>query len=258
MSLKRQVANLLERLSGNVIVPHHELHALPERLHLRRLFEYLEVDCVFDVGANAGQYATMLRQHVGYRGPIVSFEPIPELAAAMRQRAAGDEHWHVQAMALDREAGTATFHVMQESQFSSLRRPAADQPETFSGSNRVVREIHVERSTVAAQIADWQARLGCRRPFLKMDTQGNDLAVIEGAGDSLGRFAGLQSELAIQRLYDGSAGFAATLAACQERGFVPSAFVPNNEGNFPVLVEIDCIMIHRGLAPAAGVQAAPG
>ncbi len=54
------------------------------------------------------------------------------------------------------------------------------------------------------------------------------------------------------------AGFAATLAACQERGFVPSAFVPNNEGNFPVLVEIDCIMIHRGLAPAAGVQAAPG
>ncbi|EHL97290.1 methyltransferase, FkbM family [Acetobacteraceae bacterium AT-5844] len=250
MSLKRQVANLLERLSGNVIIPPHELHLLPERLHLRRLLSYLGVDCVFDVGANAGQYATMLRKQVGYRGPIISFEPIPELAASMRERAAQDPNWHVQAMALDREAGTATFNVMRNSEFSSLRRPAEDQPETFSTSNEVIREIQVERSTVEAQIQHWQSKLGFRQPFLKMDTQGNDLAVIEGAGKSLAKFAGLQSELAILRLYDGSADFSATLTACQEKGFVISAFVPNNEGKFPVLVEVDCIMINKKFAPA--------
>jgi FkbM family methyltransferase len=250
MSLKRQVANLLERISGNMIIPTHELHLLPERLHLRRLLNYLDVDCVFDVGANAGQYATMLREQVGYRGPIISFEPIPELAASMRKRAARDPNWHVQAMALDREAGTATFNVMRESEFSSLRRPAKNQPETFSASNEVIREIQVERSTVEAQIQHWQSKLGFKRPFLKMDTQGNDLAVIEGAGKSLAEFAGLQTELAILRLYDGSADFSATLTACQEKGFVISAFVPNNEGKFPVLVEVDCIMINKKFAPA--------
>jgi FkbM family methyltransferase len=249
MSLKRQVAKLLERLSGNVIIPTHELHQLPERLHLRRLLKYLEVDCVFDVGANAGQYATMLREQVGYRGPIISFEPIPELAASMRERAARDPNWHVQAMALDREAGTATFNVMRDSQFSSLRQPAKNQPENFSAYNEVIREIQVERSTVEAQIQHWQSQLGFKKPFLKMDTQGNDLAVIEGAGQRLADFAGLQSELAILRLYDGSADFSATLTACQEKGFVISAFVPNNEGNFPVLVEIDCIMINKKFAP---------
>lgn len=250
MSLKRQVADLLERLSGNAIIPAHELHQVPERLHLRRLLEYLQVDCVFDVGANAGQYATMLRRHAGYTGPIVSFEPIPELAAELRELAAGDPDWHIQPMALDRAAGTATFNIMRENQFSSLRRPAGDQPEHFSGFNAVVREIEVECSTVAAQIAEWGPRLGFQRPFLKMDTQGNDLAVIEGAGTALAGFAGLQSELAILRLYDGSADFATTLRACQEKGFVISAFVPNNEGSFPVLAEIDCIMIHRDFVPA--------
>ena len=250
MSLKRQAANLLERMSGNLIIPAHELHLLPERLHLRRLFDYLDIDCVFDVGANAGQYATMLREQVGYRGPIISFEPIPELAASLRERAAQDPDWHIQAMALDREAGTATFHVMRENEFSSLRRPAGNQPGTFAAANDIVRDIQVERSTVQAQMQRWQTQLGFKRPFLKMDTQGNDLAVMEGAGDSLATFAGLQTELAILRLYDGSADFAATLSACQDKGFVVSAFVPNNEGKFPVLAEIDCILINKALAPA--------
>ncbi len=116
----------------------------------------------------------------------------------------------------------------------------------------MVREIEVECSTVAAQIAEWGPRLGFQRPFLKMDTQGNDLAVIEGAGTALAGFAGLQSELAILRLYDGSADFVTTLTACQDKGFVVSAFVPNNEGSFPVLVEIDCIMVNKALLPGDG------
>jgi hypothetical protein len=46
-----------------------------EEEHLRRFLRHFEVDCVFDVGANSGQYATMVRERAGYLGPIVSFEP---------------------------------------------------------------------------------------------------------------------------------------------------------------------------------------
>lgn len=248
-SLKRRVALLIERISGNLVIPPDKVHLGPERMHLRRFFKHFGVDCVFDVGANRGQYATMLREEIGFKGPIISFEPIPDMAERLKQTAARDPDWHVESTALDRDAGPATFHVMAEPQFSSLRRPSGDQPGIFKADNQVAREVEVMRTTIAAELPRWQAKLGFRRPFLKMDTQGNDLAVVEGAGDALQHFVGLQSELAIRTLYEGAAGFADAIAAYKERGFELSAFVPNNAGHFPQLVEMDCVMFRKDAVP---------
>ena len=78
------------------------------------------VSVVLDVGANEGQFARELRDW-GYRGRIVSFEPIPAVAATLREQAAHDPAWEVRECALGREAGTATLHVSALSVFSSLR-----------------------------------------------------------------------------------------------------------------------------------------
>ena len=40
-----------------------KMYELWEVDHLQQLFKYFDVDCVFDVGANAGQYATMRAAH---------------------------------------------------------------------------------------------------------------------------------------------------------------------------------------------------
>jgi hypothetical protein len=48
--------------------------------HLKSLFKILETTCVFDVGANTGQYGDFLRAQVGYQGLIVSFEPVSKAA----------------------------------------------------------------------------------------------------------------------------------------------------------------------------------
>jgi FkbM family methyltransferase len=245
-TLKRRVANLIERISGNLVIPPNEVHLGPERVHLRRFFKHFGVDCVFDVGANQGQYATMLREVVGFRGPIVSFEPIPDLAEALKEKAAADGAWYVEALALDRNAGPATFYIMEHSEFSSLHQPAKDQPAIFEKDNIVRQKVEVMRTTMADVFPKWQAKLGFRRPFLKMDTQGNDPAVVEGAGGLLQQFVGLQSELAIKQLYTDSAGIMEAIADYRARGFELSALVPNNAGHFPLLVEIDCIMFRNG------------
>jgi FkbM family methyltransferase len=250
-SLKRRIADFIESTTGVLVISPNtfKLYQAPERVHLSRFFPYFGVDCVFDVGANEGQYATFLREAVGFKGPIISFEPIPKIAQALRAKSAVDRNWYVEQLALDREAGPAIFNVMVSSEFSSLRKPSQDQFGLFDAHNKIYREVEVMRTTIAAELPRWQGKLGFSRPFLKLDTQGNDLAVVEGAGDGLRSFVGLQSELAIRKLYEGAAGFSETIDAYRARGFELSALVPNNAGTFPILVEIDCVMFRREALP---------
>jgi hypothetical protein len=67
-------------------------YLLPQ--HLMALLELYRVNCVLDVGANRGQYGTLLRE-AGYAGRIVSFEPVPHIAQQLEAVAAKDGNWSV-------------------------------------------------------------------------------------------------------------------------------------------------------------------
>jgi FkbM family methyltransferase len=247
-TLKRSVANVIERLTGARIVSPTDIGALSEAEHIRRLIARFDIDCVFDVGANAGQYARMLRERVKYSGPIVSFEPVPHLARQLRVQAESCSNWYIREVALDRNAGSARLTVTHDSQFSSLRNVSKVGRLMFPKHVEVSDEIDVATSTLASEFRQWRDHIGFRRPYLKMDTQGNDLAVAEGAGDFLREFVAIQAELALQKLYDDIPDLAEAISFFHHQGFEPSAFVPNNEGTFPILVETDCIFINSNYA----------
>ena len=223
-----------------------------EEVHLKRFFKHFAVDCVFDVGANKGQYRDMLRTRVGYTGPVISFEPIPELATELRARAAETSNWYIEEVALDEKVGVRPFNIMAGDQFSSLREPSHEDVDIFRDTNEIVRIVEVEVSTLAVHYAKYFDKLGFRNAFLKLDTQGNDLRAVEGAGDAISNFIGLQSELSIRRIYDQTSDIHAALPFYQSKGFELSALVPNNAGHFPRLIEIDCIMFRSDAI--AGMQ----
>ena len=241
----------MAKLTSLRLYDKRRLHLLPEQTHLRRLLAYLNVDCVFDVGANTGQYAEMLRRKAHYEGRIISFEPLPEAAAAVRLKTGRDPLWTLEEIALADIPGTRVFNVMAASEFSSLSEPRTDDVARLAHLNRPVRRIMVEAETLATALPRLQAQYGFRRPFLKMDTQGFDLAVLRGAGDVLSSFVGFQSELSVRRLYQRAVDFRDALNYYQSLGFDISAFVPNNAGHFPALLEIDCIMVRRDLMSEA-------
>lgn len=97
--------------------------------HLRELFTMLGIDCVLDVGANKGQYYEFLRDQVGFRGRVISFEPIPDLAEALRGRAAHDSNWTVCDFAVGRKDDVLPLNVTNRSGWSSFLKKAdiADQ-----------------------------------------------------------------------------------------------------------------------------------
>ncbi len=241
------MVHVAEKYAHVRIVRPDQAYLLPEQVHLARFFQHFSVDCVFDVGANRGQYARMLRKNVQFRGPIVSFEPIPALAQTLRHDAMSDPLWHIDETALDQVERDTSFNIMEFDQFSSLRNPSTSESGAFELKNKIARTIVIHTATLQEKMAEYAAKLGFARPFLKMDTQGHDLEVARSAGSSLGEFVGIQSELAIKKLYDGAPNFIEALEFYATRGFEISALVPNYAGHFPDLFEIDCILFRSGV-----------
>jgi len=215
--------------------------------HLKRLLAYLAVDCVFDIGANEGQYANRLRSAMKFRGTILSFEPHPEMYFRLRAASADDPKWHVFPYALSDSPGTVQFNVTRSAQMGSLSTPTAAAQQVLPVHAQLVRTVDVEVRTLAEMYPALSAEHGFRRPFLKTDTQGFDVRVIRGVGDELHDFVGLQSELAVVRLYEEAPDYLSALRLYESLGFVLSALVPNNSGHFPRMLEVDCVMVRQDL-----------
>jgi FkbM family methyltransferase len=219
---------------------------------LRMQFARSAVSCVLDVGANRGQYAIALRR-LGYRGHIVSFEPIPELAEHLRRLARSDPLWSIHELALGTADGGADLGVMRNHVFSSFWEPTAYCRERFGDEVEVVRTVRVEVRRLDSVLDEVTAHIPAPRIFLKIDTQGHDLAVFEGLGGRAERLVGLQSEVSARMLYEGVPTMGESIARYRGSGFEIA-------GLFPVVtdpvtlsvIEFDCVMVR----PEA-VQSAP-
>lgn len=223
------------------------VHQYPEIQALKRFLSAIAVDCLFDVGANRGQYALMVRRDAGYKGLILSFEPNPDVFAELQKAAASDRNWHVFNMALSDFDGAASFNIMAADQFSSLKKPSGEQDAIFADRNKVMKTVEMQCRRLDSLLPELKAQYGFARPFLKMDTQGHDLSVCEGAGFALNDILGVQTELGVRPIYEGGTGYRAMIDWLDAKGFVPSAFFANNKGHFPLLVEMDGIFINRTL-----------
>ncbi len=212
--------------------------------HLLLLLTTLQINCVLDVGAHRGDYGLQLRA-LGYRGRIVSFEPVAENFAVLAQRCAGDPRWQAHQAALGADEGTREINVYSGSTFSSFLEPSAYGNTTYGSKMRLERTEEVAVKRLERVFDDCAAGLAEPRVLLKMDTQGYDLVVLEGAGDRLEKVLAVQTELSVQPLYqDMSTDFTAALLAFRERGFDLSGLYPINWDPRDSLrvVEFDCLL----------------
>ena len=223
--------------------------------HVAGLLGQYGVNCVFDVGANAGQYAKGLRKF-GYTGRIVSFEPVAATYDRLKRASEGDDDWWVFPFALGSAESVQEMHVEWNSMNSLL-------PPSNYGKGRYKRfakgrteEIDIRRlDAVMEKALDGIAE---PRPYLKMDTQGFDLEVFAGAGERIKEFVGIQSEVALLRLYEGSPGMSEALTEYERRGFEITGMYPvTREDSTGRIVEFDCVMMRAEAAPARGGSEEP-
>jgi FkbM family methyltransferase len=181
------------------------------------------IDAVIDVGANLGQYAARLRE-AGWRQPILSIEPIPEIHRRLVERAAADPAWEVApAMAIGACTGEVDLEVSAESDMSSTR---AQSPllQAISPSSAVLRRVKVPQQRLDG--LDLVGHRPWRRLFVKADVQGAEPAVLAGMTGLWDRVQGLQLELALVALYEGERMWLDLVGDLADRGFAPYLLFP--------------------------------
>lgn len=212
---------------------------------LREIFDAESIDCVFDVGAFNGHFGRFLRQKVGFRGTILSFEPQPEPFRVLEESSRRDGDWHVFPFALGAQSGECKMNVMDKLWFSSFLPPSADTPQNMASRNSIVSTIRARIETLADRFDALSGTHGFTRPFLKMDTQGYDLQVFQGALPRIGHFRGLQSELSVIQIYVGGPDWKEALAEYERGGFALSGFFPVSRDEQLRAVEFDAVMVRN-------------
>jgi FkbM family methyltransferase len=135
-------------------------------------------DLAVDAGANKGAYLYWLRQFVERTGSVLAYEPQPQLANYL-QRACTAFGWsnvHVQSVALSNRAGKSTLHV-----------PGSGISPGASLESSVLENVTGSRLECLVDTLDHQLVDRPGPTFLKVDVEGHELALFEGAAETLRR-----------------------------------------------------------------------
>jgi FkbM family methyltransferase len=207
MQPKERVKRLLHR-AGIHVMPYR----FTGRARRQQLLRFYGVTDLLDVGANRGQYATDARLS-GYRGRIWSYEPLAGPFSELASAAATDPGWHVERVAVGGEVGELVLHVSERDIYSSALS-ILDRATSTDPTSRSVSKETAPMRPLDDLAADIDGTLA-----VKIDVQGFEHAVLDGAPATMQRAAFLEMELSFVPLYEGQTLIEESLRRADELGF---------------------------------------
>jgi FkbM family methyltransferase len=214
-------------------------------MHYIRQFQ---IDCVLDVGANEGQFAQEIRW-LGYKHRIESFEPIPQIAVQLRKHSHSDALWNIHEVALGAVEERKTIHLSENLPSSSFLE-LDDSLETGSVSLRTFGTAEVQVKKLDSLFPS--LRQTSKHFYLKVDTQGFERQVIEGAIGCLNQFSIVQLELALIANYRGESVIEEMLLFMRNLGFDPWWIQDGFKNSRSLqLYQVDVFFVNRPLQEAS-------
>lgn len=172
---------------------------------------------VLDVGARYGMHPSW-REYKG-RLHYLMFEPDSVEANRLRQQL--DQNvFSIFETALDKNEGERSFYLLKHRGLSSFLKPDLNS-ECFRRLKPGQAEIEQEIKLKTQTIDRLMARENMRADFLKVDTEGTEHDVIEGASEQLDQFVlGVRSSCNFQPCFIGQKLFSETHDYLLKKGFI--------------------------------------
>ena len=203
----------------------------------------VKTNIIFDIGANTGQFGLEVRQR-GYEGKIISFEPLTIARKKLLENVSGDISWIVHdRTAIGDYMGVIEINISKNS-FSSSVLPMLN-----SHSDVEPNSVYIgsEKTSVITldSIADKYLNKSSNC-FIKIDTQGYEWQVLNGAYKTLSKAKGIICELSLLPLYDGQQLWREIIERLEEEGFVlwalHKAFSDKNNGR---TLQLDGVFLRK-------------
>ena len=177
----------------------------------------INTDIILDVGANTGQFSLEIRKK-GYNGKIVSFEPLLSARKKLIEYSLKDKNWliHDQA-AIGDHNGFIDINISKNSVSSSIL------PMMSSHSDAEGNSVYIgsERTAIITLDSVEDAYLNdSSNCFIKIDTQGYESQVLDGAINTLKKAKGILCELSLVPLYEGQHLWKEIIERFEKEGFV--------------------------------------
>jgi FkbM family methyltransferase len=198
---------------------------------------------ILDVGAYDGETALFFH-HFFPSCKIHAYEPNPEAAKLLQANVNGIENVRFHPEALSDRSGTLPFYVTHNKVSSSLSKVNTDSP---AAGGQLADQLRIERVIDIPLLT--LDECGFDNIFiLKLDTQGNEVRVLNGAKNALRNTQIVISEMSVHQLYENGCMYHETDALLRENGFVAIDFIVPSRKNGVQMMEFDAIYVNSSLS----------
>lgn len=213
MYIKKVFRSLLREMGYDILKMRPTNHPIARR---RQLLDIYQIDLVLDVGANVGQYALQLRHDIKYNKNILSFEPLTDAFEVLEKHASKDPFWQTLNFALGDCNQIRDMNIAGNS-YSSSFLPMLASHEQAAPESKYIGKAVIEIKTLDSIFTQY-----CKiehNIYLKIDTQGFESKVLQGAAQSLKCINTIQMEMSLIPLYKGEVLFFDMCAFMREKGY---------------------------------------
>lgn len=180
------------------------------------------VNVLVDVGANEGQYAAGMRA-LGFKGQMISFEPLDAAFPALRNRCANDGDWRCDQLAIGDSNAEAVIKVAGNLESSSIL-PMMDVHVDAHPPSKYVAEQKVNVTRLDSILPGILKGGEKDRLMLKLDVQGYELKALRGADGIFDQVELVDIEVSLLPLYEGQPSLVELIDFFESRGFIPVSF----------------------------------